>query len=1104
MIPIRHHQPLFTPVLIQTLPTLTWENLEERSRLEGVDPCFLRRADGLSDRSPEESFEEMRDVPTDRTSFLPASEPQPECSQPRVTATIMPNLKATPPMKITYKSLECYLWISSDRIVIAHHDGVPLLVYTASFQVKQAFVYHFGDKKDENSESVCIIGEKKIEIITSKGMFDYALPFEIGKVIPTPLCILIERASETDDFLSNTSSNLFTLTDTLVGVLPAILHKKGYTNEWYYPFDCEEVKVIGAEKDLLIVHDPTLETHLVYLIKKVEPDFWNTAAQVTEKETPISLRRFLLSPSKSLSASRQRSFRTPTTEQRTPGRGTEERGRLDFIQLLKQRRTPSVPDLGRTPVSAVSSFAESSMAGTSTMHQDTAFWPSHYPKIHEIEEYEFGDTLFDDYYGTNICIELLFSEKAVNAASTSAAAKKAFLTTDVIGIEYLALLIPVVDEQCELRLYNLGELRKGRISMEATMCKDASSLAEPGYMIVQDLNSNLQLHSGIKRLCLVALCAEPTRTDIFFQNGTDGFFWRSREYAWICNFSRFPMTFSNSLCKRIWDVLVQTVEPEKAISLISEIRSTLTPLQNVNEEIQRFLYLVNRHLGIKLSGDFWDPEFKLAISSPDVPRGGETEAKVPRPRRNLEDIARWALSYDLDPLTKASPTVKYEFLPNAFLSPDVQHILTALHTLYETIQLFKRKPPGFAFFMRNLYALNRALDCVDRAQIYASDDSNLRKIRFVTDNSQAIVKPAENLPLYVPAQIDILMQSRALTALPPNVSKDVAVVLLALATAYERVNLAGDLYQFLGNARKFFKDHPIGKSSLTSANFVSKTSLERLEFLLDEFPTILNFSSLSPMLEFLLKFKLFQLSENSRFLKIKKIDFQQPDGIASNEEGRLICRYRWPHDIRLFNVESLLDSSRPTFIPKRNHQNEADAREMSDQFVLTVAIRTMTLAFGIAALQLRSVRLYVNQPFIVPEICFSGRSFPENRPIELTIGDGLRSVRDWGDFYHGVSRGLSIRAADEHLISGEWIQNVFTEQSKPSATGAQAANNQNVKPSAASAGLLLGLGLNNHLPVLNIYNTHQMLASQDKFTSVALLLGYGASKIGTGDEQANC
>ncbi|PIO53012.1 hypothetical protein TELCIR_25673, partial [Teladorsagia circumcincta] len=98
----------------------------------------------------------------------------------------------------------------------------------------------------------------------------------------------------------------------------------------------------------------------------------------------------------------------------------------------------------------------------------------------------------------------------------------------------------------------------------------------------------------------------------------------------------------------------------------------------------------------------------------------------------------------------------------------------------------------------------------------------------------------------------------------------------------------------------------------------------------------------------------------------------------------------------------------------------------------------------------------------------------------------LRHLREWGEFYNGVAAGLSVVGADVARVDHEWLTLCHT--------------NDKISPPTA-AGLLYAFGLNGHLPNFNMFHVHEVLASLDKFPSIALLLGMAMSKIGTADRQ---
>ena len=99
-------------------------------------------------------------------------------------------------------------------------------------------------------------------------------------------------------------------------------------------------------------------------------------------------------------------------------------------------------------------------------------------------------------------------------------------------------------------------------------------------------------------------------------------------------------------------------------------------------------------------------------------------------------------------------------------------------------------------------------------------------------------------------------------------------------------------------------------------------------------------------------------------------------------------------DLRVHNVQQMLDSSLPILIPAKafGHSfNEVQQREQNEQFLLAVAIRTVTRPFGRAALNLR-IRHGFEEENVDPQmgvraICLNGRVHPGWQQIDFPLND---------------------------------------------------------------------------------------------------------------------
>uniref|UniRef100_A0A158PB24 SHNi-TPR domain-containing protein n=1 Tax=Angiostrongylus cantonensis TaxID=6313 RepID=A0A158PB24_ANGCA len=170
--------------------------------------------------------------------------------------------------------------------------------------------------------------------------------------------------------------------------------------------------------------------------------------------------------------------------------------------------------------------------------------------------------------------------------------------------------------------------------------------------------------------------------------------------------------------------------------------------------------------------------------------------------------------------------------------------------------------------------------------------------------------------------------------------------------------------------------------------------------------------------------------------------FPQPDEMAQ------IARIRWPRDVRRDNVRAMLDSTKPVLIATQHLDagTDGEIREAQEQFLLATWTRYLSQAFGRAFFSFRTVLPNPAEALTVPDLCLSARIYPSNLTYDLTL----------------------------------------TEISPPTA-----------------AGLIYAFGMNGHLPNFNMFHIHEVLASLDKFPSIALLLGMAMSKLGTGDRQVH-
>ncbi|CEF67567.1 Anaphase-promoting complex subunit 1 [Strongyloides ratti] len=227
---------------------------------------------------------------------------------------------------------------------------------------------------------------------------------------------------------------------------------------------------------------------------------------------------------------------------------------------------------------------------------------------------------------------------------------------------------------------------------------------------------------------------------------------------------------------------------------------------------------------------------------------------------------------------------------------------------------------------------------------------------------------------------------------------------------------------------------------------------------------------------------------NYSSLYLQRITLKPLFEFLSESNFRDFLLHRFPEDIRYQNVLNMLDTSKPVLIQVRtiSTMSDSDIREYQEDFLTIAMCKYYTKPFGKAIVKFRTVVPDIYNTFTVDNICVSGKVLPMWTTIDTVNNEANRPYTEWGDFYNGTARGLEILSADSLHLSSEFLTSVI--------------NNQNQKNMHAAAGLVYGLGLNGHINRLNQFVCHEMLTRGDKFFSIALLLGFGASNIGSADQ----
>ncbi|KAJ0067016.1 hypothetical protein NL108_006265, partial [Boleophthalmus pectinirostris] len=194
----------------------------------------------------------------------------------------------------------------------------------------------------------------------------------------------------------------------------------------------------------------------------------------------------------------------------------------------------------------------------------------------------------------------------------------------------------------------------------------------------------------------------------------------------------------------------------------------------------------------------------------------------------------------------------------------------------------------------------------------------------------------------------------------------------------------------------------------------------------------------------------------------------------------------WSQDLRVQEVRRLLQSSRPVRVSVVQLPEVSDHEyiEEKENKLLQLCQRTMSLPVGRGLFTLFSYHPVPTEPLPVPKLNLTGRAPPRNAMVDLNSGniDVPPNMTSWPSFHNGVAAGLKIAPASQ--VDSAWI-----------------AYNKPKSPELANeyAGFLMALGLNGHLTKLATLNIHDYLTKGHEMTSIGLLLGVSAAKLGTMD-----
>ncbi|XP_049513491.1 anaphase-promoting complex subunit 1 [Dermacentor silvarum] len=220
---------------------------------------------------------------------------------------------------------------------------------------------------------------------------------------------------------------------------------------------------------------------------------------------------------------------------------------------------------------------------------------------------------------------------------------------------------------------------------------------------------------------------------------------------------------------------------------------------------------------------------------------------------------------------------------------------------------------------------------------------------------------------------------------------------------------------------------------------------------------------------------------------------KQGSGFTEKDNGfellnKEMCKLKFSKDQRISEACRMLQSSMPVCISIQQRPEVSDHEfvEEQERHLYGLCIRTMALPVGRGMMTLRSCQPVLADPLPVPKLCLTGRVPLRNATVDMSHIEVPPNMNTWPLFHNGVAAGLRV-APDANDVDSSWI--TFNKPRASTATDATIEH----------AGFLLGLGLNGHLSALSATAIHDYMVKNHELTSVGLLLGLAASKLGSMD-----
>uniref|UniRef100_A0A8I3WC17 Anaphase-promoting complex subunit 1 n=1 Tax=Callithrix jacchus TaxID=9483 RepID=A0A8I3WC17_CALJA len=975
--------------------------------------------------------------------------------------------------------------------------------FTVDSPVQQALWCDFIISQDKSEKAyssheiekcICILQSSCINMHSIEGK-DYiaSLPFQVANVWPTKYGLLFERSTSSHEVPPGSPREplptMFSMLHPLDEITPLVCKSGslfGSPRVQYVVDHAMKIVFLNTDPSIVMTYDAVQNVHSVWTLRRVRSEEENVVLKFSEQggtpqnvATSSSLTAHLRSLSKGDSPvtspfqnyssihSQSRSTSSPSLHSRSPS--------ISNMAALSRAHSPA---LGVHSFSGVQRFNISSHNQSPKRHSI-----SHSPNSNSNGSFLAPET---EPIVPELCIDHLWTETMTNIREKNSQASKVFITSDLCGQKFLCFL---VESQLQLRCVKFQESNdKTQLifgSVTNIPAKDAAPVEKIDTMLVLEGSGNLVLYTGVVRVGKVFIPGLPapslTMSNTMPRPSTplDGVSTPKPLSKLLGSLDEFD--FEGSLSP--------VIAPKKARPSETGSDDDWEYLLNSDYHQNVESHLLNR---------------ALCLSSSEVSQMKD------------EDFSQ-NLSLD-------SSTLLFTHIPAIFF---------VLHLVYEELKLNTLMGEGICSLVELLVQLARDLKLGPYVDHYYRDYPTLVR----TTGQVCMIDPGQTGFMHHPSfftseppsiyqWVSSCLKGEGMPPYPylPGICERSRLVVLSIAlyilgdessvsdesSQYlTKITIAPQKLQVEQEENRFSFRHSTSVSSLAEKLVVWMTNVG---FTLRDLET-LPFGVALPIRDAIYHCREQPASDwpEAVCLLIGRQDLSKqacegnlprgksvlssdvPSGTETEEEddgmndmNHEVMSLIWSEDLRVQDVRRLLQSAHPVRVNVVQYPELSDHEfiEEKENRLLQLCQRTMALPVGRGMFTLFSYHPVPTEPLPIPKLNLTGRAPPRNTTVDLNSGniDVPPNMTSWASFHNGVAAGLKIAPASQ--IDSAWI--VYN---KPKH--AELANEY--------AGFLMALGLNGHLTKLATLNIHDYLTKGHEMTSIGLLLGVSAAKLGTMD-----